>query len=88
VKDTGILKKISHEINNESLEEIEDDRERLSLRCSSLEVHIAFFENEIAALQTEGQKKDRIIKEMRNFARSASIDRDHVDYVKVRALDP
>jgi chromosome segregation ATPase len=87
-KDTGILKKISHEINNESLEEIEDDRERLSLRCSSLEVHIAFFENEIAALQTEGQKKDRIIKEMRNFARSASIDRDHVDYVKVRALDP
>jgi hypothetical protein len=90
-KDTGILKKISLDINNESLEEIEDDRERLSLRCSSLEVHIAIFENEIAVLESEGQEKDRIMKDMKNFMKkftsTVSTDRDHVDS-KVKALDP
>jgi chromosome segregation ATPase len=90
-KDTGLLKKISLDINNESLEEIEDDRERLSLRCSSLEVHIAIFENEIAVLESEGQEKDRIMKDMKNFMKkftsTVSTDRDHVDS-KVKALDP
>lgn len=86
-QDSGILKKISVDINNESLEEIEDDRERLSLRCSSLEVHIAMVENEIAVLESESQEKDRIIKDLKTFTNNVSTDKEQSGMV-AKALDP
>eukprot|EP00980_Cylindrotheca_fusiformis_P011642 scaffold2751_cov131-Cylindrotheca_fusiformis.AAC.9 len=86
-QDSGILKQIRLDIGNGSLEEIEDDRERLTLRCASLEVHIAMLENEIAVLESQSLAKDRIIKDMKNSSCPLSTDNKAVN-IQVRRPDP
>lgn len=71
-EESGLLKENDFDPNNATMEELCDDRERLALRCTSLEVHISMLENEITVLQSQTLAKDQIIKDLEQFTHPVS----------------
>ncbi|CAJ1954512.1 unnamed protein product [Cylindrotheca closterium] len=71
-KSAGLLKDVDFDPNNATMEEVNDDRERLAHRCTSLEVHIGMLENEITVLKSQSLAKDQMIKDLEQFTNTVS----------------
>lgn len=71
-EESGLLKQVDFDPNNATMEEVNDDRERLAHRCTSLEIHIGMLENEYTVLKSQSLAKDQIIKDLEQFTNTVS----------------